>query len=131
MIIPGRALLSRQIVCGILSSKNQTQPCGIDLSLKRVLQWTSAGVVDFDNSHRKTASTFELPFKQSPSHRDMLHLDAGAYLIEFNETVDTPLDAMGQLFVRSSLFRSGAIVGAGVMDAGYKGAIGKFYYGMW
>lgn len=31
---------------------------------------------------------------------------------------------MGQLFVRSSLFRSGALVSAGVMDAGYQGAIG-------
>ena len=31
---------------------------------------------------------------------------------------------MGQLFVRSSLFRSGALVSAGVMDAGYHGAIG-------
>jgi dUTP pyrophosphatase len=39
--------------------------------------------------------------------------------------VDTPLDAMGQLFVRRSLFRSGALVNAGVMDAGYQGAIGE------
>ncbi len=31
---------------------------------------------------------------------------------------------MGQLFVRSSLFRSGALLSAGVMDAGYKGAVG-------
>ena len=32
---------------------------------------------------------------------------------------------MGPLFVRSSLFRSGALVSAGVMDAGYKDAIGE------
>lgn len=31
---------------------------------------------------------------------------------------------MGQLFVRSSLFRSGALLSAGVMDAGYTGAVG-------
>lgn len=31
---------------------------------------------------------------------------------------------MGQLFVRSSLFRSGALLSAGVMDSGYEGAIG-------
>jgi dUTP diphosphatase len=136
MIIPGRTVLSRQIVCGILSSKHQMQPCGIDLSLKRVLGWKSAGVVDFDNVYRKTSATAEVPFQklhipafehaslQSQSE-ESLHLDPGAYLIEFNETVDTPLDAMGQLFVRSSLFRSGALVNAGVMDAGYQGAIGK------
>lgn len=133
MIIPGRTVLSRQIVCGILSHKHQTQPCGIDLSLKRVLEWKSAGVVDFNNVYRKTSATAEIPFQnsdassqnQSEESQESLHLDPGAYLIEFNETVDTPLDAMGQLFVRSSLFRSGALVNAGVMDAGYQGAIGE------
>ncbi len=44
--------------------------------------------------------------------------------MEFNETVDVPLDLMGQMFVRSSLFRSGALLSAGVMDSGYKGAVG-------
>ena len=136
MIIPGRTVLSRQIVCGILSSKHQRQPCGIDLSLKRVLGWKSAGVVDFDNVYRKTSATAEIPFQkklhqhvpsvsQNEDSQESLHLAPGAYLIEFNETVDTPLDVMGQLFVRSSLFRSGALVSAGVMDAGYQGAIGE------
>ena len=135
MIIPGKAVLSRQIVCGILSSKHQMQPCGIDLSLKRVLEWKSAGVVDFNNVYRKTSATAEIPFQKlhianehAPSqsqNEEGLHLAPGAYLIEFNETVDTPLDTMGQLFVRSSLFRSGALVNAGVMDAGYQGAIGE------
>jgi len=101
------------------------QPCGIDLTLKRVLGWKSAGVVDFDNVYRKTSATAEIPFQKLQSQsKESLHLDPGAYLIEFNEMVNTPLDAMGQLFVRSSLFRSGALVNAGVMDAGYQGAIG-------
>jgi deoxycytidine triphosphate deaminase len=135
MIIPGQAVLSRQIVCAIRSSKHQMQPCGIDLSLKRVLRWESAGVVDFDNAHRKTSATAEIPFQKlhiADGHsssqnqsEDSIHLAPGEYLVEFNETVDTPLDVMGQLFVRSSLFRSGALVSAGVMDAGYKGAIGE------
>ena len=51
-------------------------------------------------------------------------LEPGAYLVEFTETVDTPLSVMGQIFVRSSLFRSGALLSAGVMDSGYKGAVG-------
>ena len=106
------------------------QPCGIDLSLKQVLGWKSAGVVDFDNVYRKTSATAEIPFQKAArqlegEELESLHLAPGAYLIEFNETVDTPLDAMGQLFVRSSLFRSGALVNAGVMDAGYQGAIGE------
>lgn len=35
-----------------------------------------------------------------------------------------PLDVVGQLFPRSSLFRSGVTVVAGVMDSGYRGVIG-------
>ena len=51
-------------------------------------------------------------------------LKPGAYLVESNETVDTPLSSMGQIFVRSSSFRSGALLSAEVMDSGYKGAVG-------
>lgn len=51
-------------------------------------------------------------------------LKRGAYLVEVNEMVDVPLDLMGQIFVRSSLFRSGALLSAGVMDSGYQGAVG-------
>ena len=51
-------------------------------------------------------------------------LKPGAFLVEFNETVDTPLSLTGQIFVRSSLFRSGALLSAGVMDIGYKEAVG-------
>lgn len=35
-----------------------------------------------------------------------------------------PLDVMGQVFTRSSVWRSLAWVEAGVMDSGYEGAIG-------
>lgn len=122
MILPGRIVLARRIVQGLLSSKDQAQPCGIDLSLKRLMRWTSEGVIDFDNQRRKTAETAEIPFDTFQK----LHVDSGSYLIEFNETVDTPLDVMGEIFVRSSLFRSGALVTAGVMDSGYAGAIGTW-----
>ncbi|KAJ6494080.1 putative dUTP diphosphatase Dut [Mycena vitilis] len=121
MILPGRAVFSRQIVQNLISAQRQIQPCGVDLSLKRVLSWTSPGVVDFDNTFRKTADTTEIPFDAAELR---LHLRPGAYLVEFNETVDVPLDVMGEVYVRSSLFRSGALVSAGVMDSGYKGAIG-------
>ncbi|KAJ7132976.1 putative dUTP diphosphatase Dut [Mycena filopes] len=125
MILPGGAVFTRQIVQGLLSAKSQVQPCGIDLSLKRVLAWTSVGVVDFDNRHRRTATTTELPFEKGLDASELrMHLVPGAYLVEFNETIDVPLDVMGSLFVRSSLFRSGALVSAGVMDSGYKGTIG-------
>ncbi|KAF1844819.1 putative dUTPase [Cucurbitaria berberidis CBS 394.84] len=144
MIIPGRVALQRQVITHLRSAEHQTQPCGIDLTLKRVMKWSSSGTIDFDNSQRKTAQTIEIPFKpRSNSGNTSLHdvpqqthdpnvslskeyldISCGSYLVEFNELVDMPLDLMGQILVRSSLFRSGALINAGVMDSGYKGAVG-------
>lgn len=78
-------------------------------------------MIDFDNSSRQSASTSELSFGTKDG---AVMLPQGSYLVEFNETVHIPLDCMGQLFVRSSLWRSGALLTAGVIDAGYEGALG-------
>jgi dUTP pyrophosphatase len=138
MILPGRSLASK-IVQAIRSSTLQIQPCGIDLTLKSVSRWSSYGVVDFDNSRRVKCPTKKLSFSthhhtDQPAHfsddeshesqNDFVFLTTGSYLVEFNETVDIPLDLMGQLYVRSSLFRAGALVSAGLMDSGYRGAVG-------
>ena len=79
-------------------------------------------MIDFDNSRRKIAVTKVVPFSEcgSPS----IFLPAGAYTVEFNEWVDMPLDVMGQVFPRSSLWRSGATISTGVVDSGYVGALG-------
>jgi dUTP pyrophosphatase len=147
MILPGSSLILRKVVTKIISPALQSQPCGVDLTLKKIFTWTSAGTVDFDNSGRKAASTTELPFtlplsQVSTSDQKLkdhvaseslqpranilgfINLPRGYYLVEFNEVVDVPLDTMGQIFGRSSLFRSGALVNAGVMDSGYRGTVG-------
>lgn len=144
MILPGQSLITRKIIQGLTSSTVQTQPCGVDLTLKRVLTWTSHGSIDFDNTRRQTASTKEIPFELhtkpgsgitsqvdntepnplDQGHGSSIHLPFGSYLVEFNETVSVPLDVMGEIFVRSSLFRSGALLSAGVMDSGYEGSVG-------
>ena|ERR1700761_1406021 len=128
MILPGRLLTLRNIIKKVRSTEIQVQPCGVDLTLRRVLTWTSSGVVDFDNSRRKNAGTKEIPFESdapaNPEDPGFIDLSPGSYLVEFNESVDTPLDVMGQVYVRSSLFRSGAMLSAGVMDSGYNGAMG-------
>ncbi|KAN0110607.1 putative dUTP diphosphatase Dut [Hyaloscypha variabilis] len=131
MILPGRAVILQNIVRNVRSAPIQTQPCGIDLTLKRVLTFTSPGLIDFTNMHRKTADTSVIPFGNSSNPPNSpnpdeasIDLPHGAYLIEFNETVSVPRDLMGQIFVRSSLWRSGAFVHAGVLDSGYQGAVG-------
>lgn len=126
MIIPGRSLIARTIIRNVQSPTMQVQPCGVDLTLNRVFRWTSPGIIDLDNQLRQTASTKEIPFP-SPEDKTIkpyLDLAQGSYLVEFNETVSVPLDVMGQVFVRSSLFRSGVLIHAGVMDSGYQGAVG-------
>lgn len=120
MVVSGEKLIKNNIVRNFLDKNNQTQPCGVDLTLKQIICWKSAGIIDFDNSKRKLPEVDTLAFDSE----DMIHLQPGAYLIEFNETVDVPLTMMGEIFVRSSLFRSGALISAGLMDAGYVGAIG-------
>ncbi|KAH7125204.1 deoxyuridine 5'-triphosphate nucleotidohydrolase [Dendryphion nanum] len=138
MIIPGHIAVSRKAITHLLSTAHQTQPCGVDLTLKRIMTWSTAGTIDFANTQRATAQTVELKFTSVPkpqntppsqlsddnSMRRYIDISPGSYLVEFNEQVDMPLDLMGQILVRSSLFRSGALVHAGVMDSGYRGAVG-------
>ena len=90
MIIPGRSIITRNILRNILSPHLQTQPCGIDLTLRRVLQFASPGTIDLDNTHRLTSNTTEPPF--TDSDKKLVDLATGAYLVEFNETVAGPLN---------------------------------------
>ncbi|MBE3043891.1 deoxyuridine 5'-triphosphate nucleotidohydrolase [Candidatus Bathyarchaeota archaeon] len=113
--------MRRAIVRNLISPAHQAQPCGVDLSLRRVLRWTSPATIDFDNSRRQSAKTSEILFSREA---ETVTLPQGSYLVEFNESVDIPLDFMGQLFARSSLWRSGALLTAGAVDSGYKGALG-------
>lgn len=119
MIITGKNIVFRNIVRNIRDKKYQIQPCGVDLTLKCIYQWTTPGTVDFDNTFRKPSEKIEVYFSE-----DRLKLSHGSYLIEFNEVVKIPTNMMGQLFVRSSLFRSGVLISAGVIDSGYEGAVG-------
>ncbi|EME44586.1 hypothetical protein DOTSEDRAFT_130268 [Dothistroma septosporum NZE10] len=121
MILPGKAAVARGIIKGLHDQAVQSQPCGVDLSLRHILRWTSAATIDISNQSRKSSATERVKFDGRPKQ---LHLGSGCYLAEFNEEVDIPLDIMGQVFVRSSLWRSGVLLSAGVMDSGYRGAVG-------
>lgn len=56
--------------------------------------------------------------------KHMAALETDSYLIEINVTVHMSLTLMGQVFVRSSSFRSGAFLSAIFMNSGYRGAVG-------
>lgn len=121
MILSGLEVVSRQLVRDIRHVGQQQQPCGVDLTLRQVSKWTSAACIDFDNTKRKAAKTSIVAFDITSQ---AITLQPGAYLIDFNETVQIPLDCMGSIFPRSSLWRSGVSIAAGVVDAGYEGAMG-------
>lgn len=120
MILSGLEVVTRQLVRN-LRGASQHQPCGLDLTLRQVSEWTSAATIDFDNTRRQAAKTTPLLFDRT-SHA--FTLPPGAYLVDFNETVHVPRDRMGSLFARSFLWRSGVAITAGVVDAGYEGALG-------
>lgn len=119
MILPGKTAISRGIILNLTNPTLQIQPCGIDLSLRKIFSWTSAGTVDFSNQFRAGSRKEQLEFTgtsgSSPKTKS-IHLSAGNYMVEFHEEVNMPLDIMGQIFVRSSLWRMGALLSAGVVS---------------
>lgn len=121
MILSGLEIVTRQLVRNLRHVAQQQQPCGIDLTLRQVSEWTSAATIDFDNTKRQAAKTSSLPFDNA-SHA--ITLPQGAYLIDFNETVTIPRNCMARVFPRSSIWRAGVRISADVVDAGYEGAMG-------
>jgi dUTP pyrophosphatase len=120
MIHSGAQIMGKSLVRGVRHTAQQQQPCGIDLTLKTISQWTSNATLDFDNTKREAAQRSEIPFDA----QDRITLHPGAYLVDFNETVKVPCDCMATMFPRSSLWRSGVIISSGIIDAGYQGALG-------
>jgi dUTP pyrophosphatase len=118
-MLSGASIVSRAIVRNLRSAAEQQQPCGVDLTLRRVHVFTSQATIDFDNTRRRAANTTALPFEG-----DAIKLEQGVYRIDFNEAVEMPRDCAGRLEARSTLWRSGVSIKAGVIDAGYYGALG-------
>lgn len=126
MILPGKTAISRGIILNLTNPTLQIQPCGIDLSLRKIFSWTSAGTVDFSNHFRAGSRKEQLEFtgtrsssSSSSQKTKSIHLSAGNYMVEFHEEVNMPLDIMGQIFVRSSLWRMGALLSAGVVSCSF------------
>lgn len=118
-MLSGKRIIELGLVQGILNSRQQVQPAGVDFTLKQLATLESIGTIDFDNTKRVLPKYQPLQFEDG-----MITLKPGAYLVEFNETVLLPNDVIGIMRTRSSIFRSGATLTAGVIDPGYSGAIG-------
>ena len=119
LVLSGQKILELGLVKNLLDKETQVQPAGIDFTLKRLSTFETTGVIDFDNTKRKLPKYKEIKFDN-----DIVNLQVGAYLAEFNEIVSLPLNIIGIMRTRSSVFRSGTTLTAGVIDPGYNGAVG-------
>lgn len=96
--------------------ESQFQPAGVDLTLKEVHRFLSAGKIDFDNRERKLSETEKIAFAN-----DEVFLARGSYKIVYNEYVKIPSYAAAICFPRSSLLRCGVSLECAVWDPGYEG----------
>lgn len=105
------------LVESMIDPEEQTQMCGVELTLQKIEAFASGGAVAFDNRDRKLPEIEELKFDPS----GWIHLEKGAYLITFNEIVNIPRDVAALARPRSSLLRSGATLETALWDPGYRG----------
>ena len=114
-----RRLLKQQppLVESYVNLDEQVQPNGIDLTLRELARFRSAGTIAASNAQRRISDLAPLMFDGG----DYIQLIPGAYLVTYNEIVHLPRNVMALVFPRSSLLRCGATVDTAVWDAGYHG----------
>lgn len=105
------------IVEGLLNAEEQVQPNGVDLTLKEIASFSSAGSLGYGNEARTLSDSFPLALDSLEG----IHLPMGCYLVTYNEIVHLPKNIMCLALPRSSLLRCGVSVHTAVWDAGYSG----------
>jgi dUTP pyrophosphatase len=105
------------LVEGLTSLEEQLQPSGLDFSLLKVERFATAGSLGLDPGDRRLPQYRPLEFGAD----GWLHLEAGPYLVTFNEVVNIPLDLVALAVPRSSLLRSGVSLNLAIWDPGYSG----------
>ncbi|MHC1605465.1 MAG: deoxyuridine 5'-triphosphate nucleotidohydrolase [Candidatus Methanofastidiosia archaeon] len=118
---------SKNKIMGLIKDKNLIDSCieckkqvtsnGIDMTLGKVEEFTSHGLVDFSNEERIISKCRELPFEKN----GWVYLPQGTYKITYNEIVNIPQNTIAIARTRSTLLRCGATIETGVWDAGYRG----------
>ena len=109
--------LTPPLLEGLVNVDEQLQPNGVDLTLRQIAMFSSAGRIGRSNQERKLSDTAPLVFDSMGD----IELMAGAYLVTFNEIVNLPPDVMAVGQTRSSLLRCGVSMHNAIWDAGYSG----------
>jgi len=93
---------------------SQIQPNGVDLTVGAISTQTTPGKISRDGKTIGDRETIE-PVDET------FHLDPGAYIVQYGETVHIPDDHIGFIYPRSSLMRNSCMLHTAVWDAGYEG----------
>jgi len=104
-----------RLVSGLVEPDEQVQPCGLDVTLGAVFEFTEAGRLGAGDRHVPDRVPLAFDFW------GWLHLQPGSYMVQLNETVRLPLDVMALGRPRSTLLRLGASLHTAVWDPGYAG----------
>lgn len=98
-------------VDGIVHEPTQTEGRGLDLTVADVSEVTAPGRVDFGGGELEPAETEPHPSAKRNADDDYewWSLDAGQYLLEYNESVAAPADVTLRVQTRDELLARGAI----------------------
>ncbi|MEK7681442.1 MAG: deoxyuridine 5'-triphosphate nucleotidohydrolase [Chloroflexota bacterium] len=105
------------LVADMVDAAAQLQPNGIDLTVRGVARYASAGRIGAAADDRALSELSPLELSQA----GYWELAPGPYLVTYNEVVSLPRDVMALGRPRSSLGRCGVSVHTAVWDAGYSG----------
>jgi len=97
-------------VDGIVHEPTQTEGRGLDLTVAAVHEVTAPGRVDFGGGELVSAETEPHPSAERNEGDDYewWDLDAGQYLLEYNESVAAPADVTLRVQTRDELLARGA-----------------------
>ncbi|WP_424017515.1 dCTP deaminase [Halorientalis pallida] len=101
-----------RFVDGIVHEPTQTEEGGLDLTVAEIYEVTDPGRVDFGGGELDPAEAEPHPSEKRNDDDDYewWHLDAGQYLLEYNESVaaDAPADRRLVVQTRAELLARGA-----------------------
>ncbi|WP_233357420.1 dCTP deaminase/dUTPase family protein [Halococcoides cellulosivorans] len=100
----------RTVVDGLVHEPTQTEGPGVDCTVEEVFEVTTPGRIDFGGGELEAAGVeaHDREFRSPDDEYEWWHLDAGQYLVAFNESLDLPEDRRAVIQPRDALLARGA-----------------------
>lgn len=108
--------------------KNQIQQVSLDLTIASIAEVGDNGSI-YVNKKAELPHYCDLKVSMGlvgDKPEKGFYLQPGFYALEFNESVEVPLDKAVQVIHRSSLLRSGVEIKSAIYDPGFNGQLGAF-----